>query len=171
MNKMRIPRILRAITWISIPVFVVSLGLGLWLSSKKPADLPGWLSPQLALLTSIFGTLALVSFVLLLTAYNFSFLFDWILNGLLRRYGKPASATILARHNTGISTGRVSHVWRLKLQVHAPDGTEFEAITEDVGGGGDVGNEINVRYDPLTRATATDFSWDKPRRRDRDVSF
>lgn len=110
MTQMRIPRILRAVTWISIPVLVISLVAGLSLYGKPPADLPDRLRPEYSLLMIVLDILVLVSFVLMLTAYNFSLLFDWVLNGLLRHFGKPATATVIARHNTGISTGRVSHI-------------------------------------------------------------
>ena len=67
MNKMRIPRILRAITWISIPVLVISLAGALLLQHTNQANLPNWLMPTLEILVG-------VSFILMLTAYNFSFL-------------------------------------------------------------------------------------------------
>ncbi len=108
----------------------------------------------------------------MLTAYNFSFLFDWVLNGLLRRFGKPASATVIARHNTGISTGRVSHIWRVKLRVQPADGETFEAITEDQGSGGEVGEQVPVRYDPLTKSVAIERPWDREyKREDKDENF
>ncbi len=164
MNKMRIPRILRAITWISIPVLVISLAGVLLLQKTNLASLPDWLMTTLEILVG-------VSFILMLTAYNFSFLFDWILNGWLRRYGKSATATIIARHNTGISMGRVSHLWRLKLRVQPADGEAFEAITEDQGSGGEVGEKVPVRYDPLTKSVAIERPWDRYERKDKDENF
>lgn len=154
MNKMRIPRILRALTWISIPVFVISLAVTLWLYNKQPADLPIWLEQQYSLLNSVLTILFMVSFVLMLTAHTSSLAFDWILNGLLCRFGKPATATILAKHNTGISTSRLSHIWRIKLQVQPADSEAFEAITEQYGGSGKPGERVQVRYDPLTKSVA-----------------
>lgn len=161
MNRMVIPRILRAITWISIPVFVISLAAGLWLNGLAVEDLPGWLAPNYPLVMSVLEVSLPLSFVLMLTAYNFSLLFDWVLNGLLRRFGKPAMATIVSRQNTGISTGRFSHIWRVTLEVHPADGEAFEAITEDMGGGGTPGEVVPVRYDPFTRSAAIQRPWSK----------
>ncbi len=171
MNKMRIPRVLRAITWISIPVFVISLAAGLWLYDKHPADLPNWLGSQYAWLMPALNLIFPLSFVLMLTGYTFSLVFDWVLNGLLRRFGKPATATVVARHNTGISTGRLSHIWRLKLHVRPSEGTAFEAITEDMGSGGEAGSQVPVRYDPLTKSVAIERPWAKQQYRSKDESF
>jgi hypothetical protein len=161
MNKMNIPRILRAITWISIPVFVVSVAGWLLLNNADQADLPGWLMELSATLLSALDIVAGVSFVLMLTAYNFSFFFDWAVNGLLRRFGASATGTIIARHNTGIRVGKLSHMWRVTLRVQPVDGAPFEAITEDVGSGGAVGAQVSVRYNPLTKAVAIVRPWEK----------
>lgn len=160
MNKMNIPKIFRAITWISIPVFVISVAGWLLLNNANQADLPGWL---MELSTTILSTLEIsagVSFVLMLTAYNFSFFFGWAVNGLLRRFGTSATATITARHNTGIRVGKLAHIWRVTLRVQPADGAAFEATTEDVGSGGMVGAQVPVRYDPFTKAVAIVRPWE-----------
>jgi len=170
---MRIPKVLRAITWISVPVFVISLVAGLWLYGKHPADLPNWLRPQYSLLMSVLNVLFPVSFVLMLTAHSFSLLFDWVLNGLLRRFGKPATATVIARHNTGIGvgTGRLSHIWRVKLSVQPADDAAFEAITEDQGSSGEAGEQVPVRYDPLTKSVAIERPWAKQQYKSKDENL
>jgi hypothetical protein len=167
MNKMRIPKILRALTWISIPIFVISLAGLLLLPSPNEANFPDWLKAPYPALEILVG----LSFVLMLTAYSFSLVFDWALNGLLRRFGKPATAAIIARHNTGISTGRVSHIWRIKLRVQPVDGEAFEAITEDQGSGGEVGEQVSVSYDPLTKSVAIGRPWDEHQHKSKDEKF
>lgn len=171
MNKMRIPRILRAITWISIPVLVISLVGALFLQNTDQANLPDWLKALYPSLMLALDLLVGISFVLMLTAYNFSLLFDWVWNALLRRFGKPATATVIARHNTGISTGRVSHIWRVKLRVQPDEGEAFEAITEDQGSGGEVGEQVSVRYDPLTQSVAIERPWDEQQSKAEDENF
>ncbi len=171
MNKMRIPRILRAITWISIPVLVISLVGALFLQNTDQANLPDWLKALYPSLMLALDLLVGISFVLMLTAYNFSLLFDWVWNALLRRFGKPATATVIARHNTGISTGRVSHIWRVKLRVQPVKGEAFEAITEDQGSGGEVGEQVSVRYDPLTQSVAIERPWDEQQSKAEDENF
>lgn len=159
MNKMSIPRILRGMTWVSIPVFVISLAGWLLLNKADQATLPGWL--KVSSILSMLEILVGVSFVLMLAAYNFSFVFDWAVNGLLRRFGTSATGTIIAKHDTGIQVGKWSHMWRVTLRVQPADGEAFEAVTEDVGSGGAVGTQVPVRYDPLTKAVAIVRSWEK----------
>ena len=171
MNRMLIPRILRASTWISIPVFVLCLVAGWFLYDKNPAELPGWLAPIYPSLMSLLTALIFVSFTLMVAGYAFSLTFDAILNGLLRRFGQPATARVIDRYNTGISTGRVSHIWRVKLRVRTDSGEEFEAVTEDQGGGGDVGGDVPVRYDPLTKSVAIMRPWDTPQPKQKHGNF
>jgi len=161
MNKMIIPKFLRALTWVSIPVFVLALAGWASLYNANPETLPDWLRASSLALLSGMEILAGVSFILMLTAYNFSLLFDWALSGLLRRFGKPATATIIARHNTGILVGRWAHIWRIELRVHPVGKEEFHAITEDMGSGGSEGTKVSVRYDPLTKAVAILRPWEK----------
>ena len=161
MNQMRIPRLLRAMTWLSIPVLIISLAGWWWLSHTPRAALPDGFNALYPALVTMAEFLCGLAFVLMLTAYSLSLLFDAILNGLLRRYGQPATATILARHNTGIRTGTWSHLWRLTLRVEPADGAAFEAITEDTGGGGRVGDQVPVRYDRRTKTVALERPWAK----------
>ncbi len=161
MNKMIIPKILRALTWVSIPIFILSIAGWLLLNNTDQGNLPGWALEASHAFLSALETLAGVSFILMLTAYNFSLLFDWALSGLLRRFGKPATATIIARHNTGILVGRWAHIWRIELRVQPVGEEEFHAITEDMGSGGSEGTKVSVRYDPLTKAVAIMRPWEK----------
>ena len=160
MNQMRIPRIMRATLWIAIPAFVLSLAGFLFLDGER-----------FPLLARAAGILTILSFFLMF-AWPFSMVFDSILNGLLRHFGKPAKATVIARHNTGISMGKVSHLWRVKLHVQPAEGEAFEAITEDQGSGGEVGEQVPVRYDPLTKSVAIERPWDREyKRKDKDENF
>jgi len=160
MNQMRIPRIMRATLWIAIPAFVLSLAGSLLVDGER-----------FLFLARAANILTILSFFLMFV-WPFSMVFDSILNGYLRRFGTPAKATVIARHNTGISMGRVSHLWRVKLHVQPAEGEAFEAITEDQGSGGEVGEQVPVRYDPFTRSVAIERPWDRGyQRKDKDENF
>jgi hypothetical protein len=151
---------MRATLWIALPAFVLSLAGFLFLDGGS-----------YPLLARAAGILSVVSFFLMFS-WPFSMVFDEILNGLLRRFGTPAKATVIARHNTGISMGKVSHLWRVKLRVQPAEGEAFEAITEDQGSGGEVGEQVPVRYDPFTKSVAIERPWDIAyRRKDKDENF
>lgn len=160
MNQMRIPKLMRASIWITLPVFVLSLAAALMSGSVK--------YPQIKQGAEILIGVSLF----LMLAWPLSTTFDLTLNALVRRFGKPGKATVIARHNTGISMGKMSHLWRVKLHVQPAEGEAFEAITEDQGSGGEVGEKVTVRYDPLTKSVAIMRPWDFPAKRaDQDVNF
>jgi hypothetical protein len=171
MNKMWIPRILRAVTWISIPFFVISM-VGAFLFPRiDQVNFPDWLKVFYPWVQFALESMAAVSFVLMITAYGFSFLFTSILNGLLRRYGQPATATIMARYNTGIRLGKVSRLWRIKLRVQPVGSEAFEAITENQGSAGNEGEQVPVKYDPFTKSTVILRPWDNQQQKPRDEKF
>ena len=71
-----------------------------------------------------------------------------IKNAILRRFGEPASAKILAVRQTGVMTNR-GGVWRVKLEVHPSAGEHFIAVAEEYFWNSidmDSGDTVSVKY-------------------------
>ena len=143
---MKLPQLIRKLIPLWIVVFVLSC-LGTFAAFALPYP---WI-----LLSAVFVFLAGVSYM------NFMFtasLICIIENAYLRRFGQPATATVLDFH--GIKTGNNRYTGkeylgvRVKLEVHTPEGGSFEAVAEDtseVGWQLEEGKSYPVKYDPLTK--------------------
>ena len=146
---MKLPQLIRKLIPLWIVIFVLScIGSMAFLALPFP-----WI-----LLSAVSVVLAGISYM------NFMFtasLICIIENAYLRRFGQPATATVLDFH--GIKTGNNRYTGneyvgvRVKLEVHLPDGGSFEAVAEDTS---DVGFQLReresvpVKYDPLTKEVA-----------------
>jgi hypothetical protein len=143
---MKLPQLIRKLVPLSIAVFVLScIAFSFLIISPWP-----WL-------TAVAVVLAGISYFIFMGAAT---LVRIIENALLRRFGQPATATVLDFY--GIKTG-TSHGWttyggmRVKLEVHLPEGGSFEAVAEDsynVGLQLREGGSVPVKYDPGTKEVA-----------------
>lgn len=97
---------------------------------------------------------ALISFGLVFVfAFGGFYLYSFR-NAALRRRGKAAIATVLAEKMTGITAGSGLQVRRIKLEVHPPDEAPFVAVAEDAYELVFEGDQLAVRYDPVTKEVA-----------------
>ncbi len=152
---MNLPKFFRQLGWVmlwvflgTIPAFiVVALALG---------NSPGLQAVLFEVLGAVFVVGALVS--------GLSWLLDPLSrevgNAVLRRFGRPATATLEDRYNVsnGTRRGVKSYIsTRFKLRVQPADGEPFIGVAEDsldVGFEVTAGGEYPVKYDPLTKAVA-----------------
>ena len=109
------------------------------------------------MLATVSGILAGLSYFTFMGAAT---LVRIIENAVLRRFGQPATATVLDFHGikTGTWHGHTTYGgMRAKLEVHPPDGGSFVAVAEDtfdVGLQLQMGESLPVKYDPLTKEVA-----------------
>jgi len=144
--KMKLPQLIRKLVPLSIAVFVLScIAFSFLIVSPWP-----WL-------TAVSVVLAGISYVIFMGAAT---LVRIIENAFLRRFGQPATATVLDFYGikTGTWHGHTTYGGtRVKLEVHPPDGGSFEAVAEDtfdVGLQLQMGESLPVKYDPLTKEVA-----------------
>jgi hypothetical protein len=143
---LKLPQLIRKFVPVSIAIFVVSFTSVFFFGAAR-----------LNLLATVSGVLAGLSYITFMGAAT---LVRIIENALLRRFGQPATATVLDFH--GIKTGtRHGHTkyggMRAKLEVHPPDGGSFIAVAEDaydVGLQLGIGESFPVKYDPRTKEVA-----------------
>ena len=160
---MKLPQLIRKLIPLWIVVFVLSC-IGTFAAFALPFPWT-WLSA-----VAVF--LAGVSYM------NFMFtasLICIIENAYLRRFGQPATATVLDFH--GIKTGNNRYTGneyvgvRVKLEVHTPEGGSFEAVAEDtseVGWQLEEGKSYPVKYDPLTKEVALVVMPKQPKPKEKD---
>lgn len=160
---MKLPQLIRKLIPLWIVVFVLSC-IGTFAAFALPFPWT-WLSA-----VAVF--LAGVSYM------NFMFtasLICIIENAYLRRFGQPATATVLDFH--GIKTGNNRYTGneyvgvRVKLEVHTPEGGSFEAVAEDtseVGWQLEEGKSYPVKYDPLTKEVALVAMPKQPKPKEKD---
>jgi hypothetical protein len=143
---MKLPQLIRKLIPFSIAVFVVSFIATIF-----------FFGTQWNLLATVSGVLAGLSYVTFMGAAT---LIRIIENAILRRFGQPATATVLDFYGikTGTWHGHTTYGgMRAKLEVHPPDGGSFVAVAEDTY---DVGLQLRmggifpVRYDPRTKEVA-----------------
>ena len=152
---MKLPKLLRTLTTISLIVGIVSILANVILSvflDDHPVPLLQLPRTELALL------LAVVSFVVMIASLVGSVLVREAENAGLRRSGLAATAKVLAVHDTRVTVNK-DPVVRIKLEVYPPGGTPFEAVAEELISRLEVGSispgaEVSVRYKPTTREVA-----------------
>ena len=142
---MKLPKFFRKFTPISAILVGVAMVLRMFLYTDPP---------------NLLSTISEIIFFLSLFAF-FTSLFGLLVvrsleNALIRRFGESATATVLAVATTNKSVNRVG-VYRVKLEVHPPNGESFINVAEDVIRISHLmraGDTVPVKYDPYTRETA-----------------
>jgi hypothetical protein len=143
---MKLPQLIRKLVPVSIAVFVISFIAFIFFFGTE------W-----NFLAIVSGVLAGLSYVTFMGAAT---LVRVIENAVLRRFGQPATATVLDFHGikTGTWHGHTTYGgMRAKLEVHHPDGESFIAVAEDtfdVGLQLRQGETLHVKYDPRTKEVA-----------------
>ena len=163
---MKLPQFFRKLMYISIWIFV-----GVNVTPFVVASIAGIFHIKVseevgsALLTGLV-VLWVISFIAMMGSMVAAPLVRFVENTGLRRFGTSGIATIIDFHT--VTEGRSK--WgptvvgvRLKLKVHTPEGDTFEAIAEDSAGEYyaanaegllEIGREVPVKYDPLTKEVA-----------------
>lgn len=141
---MKLPQFIRKLVPFSIAIYVLSI-LGVIYFAMS-----GWRWP-----TTVSGILAALSFVILVGGAR---LVRSLENAILRRFGQPATATVLDFYSieAGMSHGHTLHDGvRVKLQVQPPGSASFIAVAEeDYGLILEKGESFSVKYDPRTQEVA-----------------
>ncbi len=142
---MKLPKFFRRFT----PISGVAVGVTMAARAIFNTEQPSLLSTVLGILFGISLFALVISFTAMLIVRDME-------NALLRRFGKPATATVRAVASTNESVNRVG-VYRVKLEVR-PSGSEpFVAVAEDairMVNMMDPGDTVSVKYDPLTKEVA-----------------
>jgi len=155
-----LPQLLRKLMPVSIVVFVIVTILACVVlagGSFLSGSMRGYASAILLGLVILWG----ISFIIMMVLALGVPLIRSIENALLRGLGKSGTATV-EDIRTMIEHGRYGHdrivAVRIKLNVHTPESGTFESVAEDSGDAWDngdselkVGQEVQVKYSPLTR--------------------
>ncbi len=142
---MKLPKFFRKSVPVSAIVTALAMGAQLFFASL-----------QWSLLSTLAGFLFQVSLFVLVVSFIGMLVFRDIENALLRRFGEPATAVVLATAMTNERVNRI-HVYRVKLEVRPSHGGSFEAVAEDVFRFANipvVGNTVSVKFDPRTKEVA-----------------
>ncbi len=146
--RMKFPKLFRKLT----PILAVAVGV--FMAAAAFLN-----SPEKTFLGTVAQTLFIVSLGLLAICIVGLLVFRSIENALLRQFGKPATATVLA---VAVTNERVNgvHVYRVKLEVHPTGEKSFIGVAEDVMRWGNLvtaGDTVPVKYDPFTKEVALVF--------------
>jgi hypothetical protein len=142
---MKIPRLFRKLT----PIFGIACGV--FLLAASIFGIAEWKT-----LAAVSGTLMGISFVLTFVFLIGSIVIRNLENALLRRFGEPATATVLAVADVNERDNYV-YVYRVKLEVHPSGGEPFVAVAEDAirfSNYLSTGDTVSVKYDPPTKEVA-----------------
>lgn len=153
---MKLPKFFRAMMYVSIPVFILSLILFILLLALFSPD-----SSSLEdTVTMIVGGIMVLSFLTMVGGIILDPLVRFTENALLRGFGRPATATVMDFYyvESGTNKGRkLVEAVRIKLEVHDPDGGTFTGVAEDnpeMGLRISNGQTVPVKFDPRTREVA-----------------
>ncbi len=170
---MKLPQFFRKLMYIALWIF-----LGVNIAPFVAVPIAGIFHIQVpdevgsALLTGLV-ILWVISFITMMGSMIAPPLIRSVENMGLRRLGTSGTATIIDFHTVteGHSKWGPSVVAvRLKLKVHTPEGETFEAIAKssadeyyaaNAEGSLEIGREVPVRYDPLTKEVALVISRQK----------
>lgn len=144
---MKLPKLFRKLTPISAIVFSLLFVIAMFFGW----DMSSILSKILWFLFDVSAAIFVLVIIGLLT-------FRPIANGLLRRYGESATATVMAVTGTNESVNRVG-VYRVRLEIHPTRGASFIGVAEDAVrmknmGMLVAGRTVPVKFDPRTKEVA-----------------
>lgn len=145
---MKLPKFFRRFT----PIAAIAVGVAMVARIFFGATPPDLLSTLSGFAFEVALFVLAFSFIGMLVARD-------VENALIRRFGEPATATVLAIEPTNESVNRVG-VYRLKLQVQPAQAESFVAVAENairIVNMPDTGNTVPVKYDPRTREVALEM--------------